>query len=81
MIVLPSNPSSYLPRLGKDVDLCATRALEGRQSNTALSTLVLNVLETVDEVRNTRQAEEEAEAQSPKTKKKESQSVTISSQK
>ena len=52
------------------MDLCATRALEGRQRNTALTTLVLNVLEAVDEVRNTRQAEEEAEAQSPKTKKK-----------
>ena len=56
-------------RLRKYMDLCATRALEGRQCNSALSTLVLNVLEAVDEIRNARQAEEETEAQGPKTRR------------
>jgi hypothetical protein len=58
------------------MDLSTSRALEGCEGDATLSALVLNILEAVDEVGNAWQAEEEAEAQSPKTREKREQKVS-----
>jgi len=49
------------------VDLGSAALLVGCNKNTALSALVLNILEGIDQVRDTGQANEEAESKGPQT--------------